>query len=118
MATANTQDEPKATGPLKIKVAGVERVFDIDNPVLPDWVDHKTVSTGGFPYDKKMDEGEYEKTLERLQVELVKLQAWQQLSGSRVLILFEGRDARRQRRDDQRSAAIYEPPHGPQRGAD
>jgi polyphosphate kinase 2 len=93
MATAKKDDKPEATGPLKIKVAGVERVFDIDNPVLPDWVDKKTVATGGFPYDKKLDEDEYEKTLERLQIELVKLQAWQQSSGNRVLVLFEGRDA-------------------------
>jgi len=84
---------PKPTGPLKIKVAGVERVFDIDDPELPEWVDHKTVATGGFPYDKKLDEDEYEETLEKLQIELVKLQAWQQSSGNRVLILFEGRDA-------------------------
>ena len=93
MATAKKDDKPEATGPLKIKVAGVERVFDIDDPVLPDWVDKKTVATGGFPYDKKLDEDEYEKTLERLQIELVKLQAWQQSSGNRVLVLFEGRDA-------------------------
>ncbi len=98
MATAKNEDRPQATGPeatgpLKIKVAGVERVFDIDNPELPEWVDNKTVATGGFPYSKKLDEDEYEKTLEQLQVELVKLQAWQQSSGSRVLILFEGRDA-------------------------
>jgi polyphosphate kinase 2 len=98
MATAKNGNRPQATGPeatgpLKIKVAGVERVFDIDNPELPEWVDNKTVATGGFPYSKKLDEDEYEKTLEQLQVELVKLQAWQQSTGSRVLILFEGRDA-------------------------
>jgi polyphosphate kinase len=93
MATAKNENRPEATGPLKIKVAGVERVFDIDNPELPEWVDNKTVATGGFPYSKKLDDDEYEKTLEQLQVELVKLQAWQQSSGSRVLILFEGRDA-------------------------
>jgi polyphosphate kinase 2 len=98
MATAKNENRPQATapeatGPLKIKVAGVERVFDIDNPELPEWVDNKTVATGGFPYSKKLDEDEYEKTLEQLQVELVKLQAWQQSTGSRVLILFEGRDA-------------------------
>jgi polyphosphate kinase 2 len=92
MATANNENGLKATGPLKIKVAGVERVFDIDNPVLPDWVDEKTVSTGGFPYNKKLDEKEYATTIEGLQVELVKLQAWQQSSGKRVMILFEGRD--------------------------
>ena len=93
MATAKNQAEPKATGPLKIKVAGVERTFDIENPKLPDWIDKKTVATGGYPYDEKLDQEEYEKTLERLQIELAKLQAWQYASGSRVLVLFEGRDA-------------------------
>ena len=88
-----TRTSRRRAGPLKIKVAGVERTFDIDDPELPDWVDKKTVATGGFPYDKKLDEDEYEETLERLQIELVKLQAWQHSSGNRVLILFEGRDA-------------------------
>ena len=32
MATAKNQDKPKAAGPIRIKVAGVERAFDIDNP--------------------------------------------------------------------------------------
>jgi polyphosphate kinase 2 len=93
MATAKNQDKPKAAGPIRIKVAGVERAFDIDNPELPDWIDKKTVATGGYPYNKKLDKDKYEETLERLQIELVKLQAWQQSSGNRVLILFEGRDA-------------------------
>ena len=55
MATEKKNGKPEAAGPLKIKVAGVERVFDIDNPVLPDWIDKKTVASGGFPYDKKLD---------------------------------------------------------------
>lgn len=35
----------------------------------------------------------YETDLEKLQIELVKLQRWVQETGSRVVILFEGRDA-------------------------
>lgn len=35
----------------------------------------------------------YEKTLEKLQIELVKLQQWVQNSGARIVVLFEGRDA-------------------------
>ena len=93
MEAATKDDAVKGTGPLKIKVAGVERVFDIDSPVLPDWVDNKTVATGGYPHNKKLDENEYEKTLERLQIELVKLQSWLYASGRRALLLFEGRDA-------------------------
>jgi polyphosphate kinase 2 len=82
-----------ASNAIKLKIGGKERVFDIDDPKLPDWVDRKKLGAGGFPYDKKLPEEEYEKELEKLQIELVKLQAWMQKTGSRVLALFEGRDA-------------------------
>ncbi|MBL8580005.1 MAG: polyphosphate kinase 2 [Mesorhizobium sp.] len=93
MANEKTAEPPKAIGPLKIKVAGAERVFDIDNPVLPDWVEDNALTAGGYPYDKRLKREDYDKKLELLQTELVKLQAWQQSAGQRVLILFEGRDA-------------------------
>ena len=96
---------PEATGPLKIKVAGVERVFDIDNPELPDWIDKQAMRSGGYPYDKKLNEDEYEETLERLQIELVKLQAWQQATGNRVLDPVRGPRRRRQGRHDLRACA-------------
>ncbi|WP_187967947.1 polyphosphate kinase 2 [Aquibium microcysteis] len=79
--------------PIRIVVDGKERVFDIDDPKLPDWVEDKAMSAGGYPYDKKMDKKDYEETLENLQVELVKMQYWLQATGKRVMILFEGRDA-------------------------
>ncbi len=78
---------------LKIRAGGVEREFDIDNPELPDWLKKRTLTSDGYPYDKKMPREEYEETLERLQIELVKLQSWMQSAGKRVLILLEGRDA-------------------------
>ena len=40
-----------------------------------------------------MDSDEYEETIERLQAELVKLLAWMQTTGERVMAVFEGRDA-------------------------
>ena len=79
--------------PIEIKVDGRKQVFDIDDPALPDWVEDREFSAGGYPYDEKMRKKEYRKTLERLQVELVKLQSWLQASGERMLVLFEGRDA-------------------------
>ncbi len=91
--TAQTGAGPTAIGPLTIRVAGEERVFDIDNPVLPDWVQNKALTSDGYPYDKKLKQDDYDKTLEMLQIELVKLHAWQQTTGRRVMILFEGRDA-------------------------
>ncbi|MBN7758334.1 MULTISPECIES: polyphosphate kinase 2 [Alphaproteobacteria] len=79
--------------PFKLTIAGEERTFDIDEPDLPDWVKERELTAGGFPYDEKMDRDDYEKQLETLQIELVKLQAWMQKSGARVMALFEGRDA-------------------------
>ena len=40
-----------------------------------------------------MNSMEYQSELERLQVELAKLQYWVQSSGTRIVVLFEGRDA-------------------------
>jgi len=48
---------------------------------------------GGYPYRNLMARSSYEKQKYRLQVELLKLQAWTKESGERVVILFEGRDA-------------------------
>ncbi len=79
--------------PLNIKVNGKERVFDVDAPELPAWIEQKKLSAGGYPYDKKLKAGDYDETLQMLQVELVKAQKWLQVSGQRVLALFEGRDA-------------------------
>ena len=46
-----------------------------------------------YAYDERMDKDEYEETLEDLQVELVKMQAWAADTGARVVVVFEGRDA-------------------------
>ncbi len=48
---------------------------------------------GGYPYRNLMRRASYEKEKFRLQVELLKLQAWVKESKQRVVILFEGRDA-------------------------
>ncbi len=41
----------------------------------------------------KLKRKEYEKELEKLQVELVRLQAWVKHTGARIVVVFEGRDA-------------------------
>jgi polyphosphate kinase 2 len=79
--------------PVRIEVAGKKRRFDIDDPDLPGWVEDKELSAGGYPYDKRMKRDDYEETLERFQIELVKLQYWLQATGERVMVVFEGRDA-------------------------
>ena len=44
-------------------------------------------------HKERIPRSDYEKELERLQVELVKLQHWIQHKGLRVVVVFEGRDA-------------------------
>lgn len=63
------------------------KVRNPDAELAPDWRD------GGYPYRNLMSRKAYEKQKYRLQVELLKLQAWVKESGQRVVILFEGRDA-------------------------
>ncbi|MCP5276816.1 MAG: polyphosphate kinase 2 [Thiobacillus sp.] len=48
---------------------------------------------GGYPYKNLMSRKNYEKQKYKLQVELLKLQAWVKETGQKVVILFEGRDA-------------------------
>jgi polyphosphate kinase 2 len=49
--------------------------------------------TAPYPYRNLMRRKVYEKQKYRLQVELLKLQAWVKETGQRVVIVFEGRDA-------------------------
>ena len=60
---------------------------------LPDWIDDHAFSSDNYPYDKKLKWKTYEETIEALQVELVKVQTWLGESGSRIISVFEGRDA-------------------------
>ncbi|APO73397.1 polyphosphate kinase 2-related protein [Rhizobium etli 8C-3] len=78
---------------VELDIRGKKRVFDVDDPVLPDWIDEGALESGDFPYKKKLKEEEYLEELEKLQIELVKVQFWLQATGKRVMALFEGRDA-------------------------
>ncbi len=60
---------------------------DPDLELAPGWRE------GGYPYKNLMSRRNYEQQKYRLQVELLKLQAWVKETGQRVVILFEGRDA-------------------------
>ena len=46
-----------------------------------------------YPYAEEMSRKDYERQMDALQVELVKLQAWAKDTGARIAIVFEGRDA-------------------------
>ena len=58
-----------------------------DDELAPEWRE------GGYPYKHLMLRKNYEKEKYQLQVELLKLQAWTEETGQKVVILFEGRDA-------------------------
>jgi polyphosphate kinase len=79
--------------PVPMTVSGEERVFELDDPKLPDWVKDAAMASSNYPYKDKMDWDDYEEQLELLQIELVKMQAWLQETGERVILVFEGRDA-------------------------
>ena len=76
-----------------LNVSGKVRSFDMDDPILPDWVSEGAFSSGNYPYQKKLKRSDYEAQLRALQLELVKLQAHRLAAGQRIMILFEGRDA-------------------------
>lgn len=69
----------------------IKRVEDADED--PDQALAKDWREGGYPYKNLLRRSTYEREKFRLQVELLKLQAWVKESGQRVVILFEGRDA-------------------------
>ena len=65
-----------------------------DDPVLID-ADGRAVDTWreGYPYDERMAREEYDEAKYLLQVELLKFQNWAADTGSKHVLLFEGRDA-------------------------
>ncbi|MFT3755970.1 MAG: polyphosphate kinase 2 [Pseudoxanthomonas sp.] len=65
----------------------VVAAVDPDMELAKGWRD------GAYPYRYLMRRSTYEKEKFKLQVELLKLQAWVKETGQRVMILFEGRDA-------------------------
>jgi polyphosphate kinase 2 (PPK2 family) len=92
-AQEDHMDEDVENRAVELDIRDKNRVFDVDDPILPDWVEEKALASGDFPYKKKLAEEDYLEQLEKLQVELVKVQFWLQATGKRVMALFEGRDA-------------------------
>ena len=82
-------DEAKALRKMLFKREqdGAAAGVDPDTELSAGW------RTGSYPYKNLMSRKKYERQKFRLQVELLKLQAWVKESGERVVILFEGRDA-------------------------
>lgn len=55
--------------------------------------DPDEILTDSYPYDRWMKKKAYEAEMDRLQLELVKLQADLEATGKRMVLVFEGRDA-------------------------
>ena len=71
----------------QLRMADSQAGIHPDEELAPNWRD------GGYPYKNLMSRRTYEREKYRLQVELLKLQAWVKETGQKVVILFEGRDA-------------------------
>ena len=67
--------------------------FDLENPELPKAINKYAMTSGGYPYEDKLDGDIYEAQMYELQKQLVLLQAHLASSGERVMVVFEGRDA-------------------------
>ncbi len=67
--------------------------FDLENPELPKAIKKRAMTSGGYPYEDKLDGDIYEAQMYELQKQLVLLQAHLATSGERIMIVFEGRDA-------------------------
>jgi polyphosphate kinase 2 len=85
-------DDAKAIRRLLKQEAQVARseakaVANPDEVLAADW------RSGAYPYKNLLSRRVYEAQKYRLQVELLKLQAWAKDTGQRIVILFEGRDA-------------------------
>jgi polyphosphate kinase 2 len=94
---SKTVERSKNTGPriepVRLKIGGKKRIFDIEDPRLPDWIEDNAFASGRFPYQQKLDRSLHNQELRKLQIELVKMQFWLKATGKRLMVLFEGRDA-------------------------
>ena len=77
--------------------AAISTYFDKDAPEdirnAIKRADKDEILNPAYPYSERMPRKAYEKELELLQIELVKLQSWAKETGARIAVVFEGRDA-------------------------
>ena len=93
---SNLRARPKPEGPMDLASAADLRVDDSDDddPVLF-FPDGSVVDTWreDYPYGERLARPVYEQHKRLLQIELLKLQNFVKASGTRLVVLFEGRDA-------------------------
>ncbi len=88
-----------------------ESAYTLDADELPEKVAARSFPNGDYAVSKKLKKAKYEAELERLQVELVKLQTWVRESGERIVMVFEGRDAAGKGGTIKRFTAYMNPRH-------
>ena len=44
---------------VELDIDGKKRVFDVDDPNLPEWIDKKAFGSDDYPYEKKLGDDEY-----------------------------------------------------------
>ncbi len=96
---------------------GEASAFDIEAAELPEAIEEAAFRSGGYPYAKRMKRKRYERELQPLQIELLKLQHWAREKGERIVIVFEGRDGGRQGRHDRPLHPASQSAPGPRRRA-
>jgi polyphosphate kinase 2 len=80
---------------LHARIGDLKVEYDQDDEPVLLWSDGSVVDTWreGYPYDFRLPHEEYERRKRLLQIELVKLQRWVKATGTRLMVLCEGRDA-------------------------
>ncbi len=90
---ASDESGPAVAPALKqSKSTPLPRGFSLDAKKFPKNLDDAAMTSGGYPYDKRMKREDFDSQLLKLQTELVKLQTHNLKTRGRVLILYEGRD--------------------------
>ena len=76
----------------------ISRYFETEAPeairnAIKRATDEDDMLSDYYPHAERMKKKTYEKHMDALQIELVKMQSWAKETGARVAIVFEGRDA-------------------------
>ncbi|MFC9955877.1 polyphosphate kinase 2 [Streptomyces nigra] len=84
----NTEDEARLLDGLTVDASLREQpiVLDADGRPLRTWREN-------YPYERKVSRKDYERTKRILQIEMLKLQRWVKETGTRLVVVCEGRDA-------------------------
>ncbi|MFJ3863897.1 polyphosphate kinase 2 [Streptomyces nigra] len=84
----NTEDEARLLDGLTVDASLREQpiVLDADGRPLRTWREN-------YPYERKVSREDYERTKRILQIEMLKLQRWVKDTGTRLVVVCEGRDA-------------------------